>query len=425
MNSELRVRRGVRCRAGNPGGEGALTEPDPLFVKCREVNDLHHAKDAYLNIVVGNVYHCKFTNNPAAFIKNSRGRDGKVQYNLMTLYKFDIGDQGGRLAWDAGQNGEGGSIVTVRRMMAKNSILFTRMALEERGKLFDVQIVPAGKGQLPIKTSDARFLRQLEQQTEENEKKYRYGGYNSVKGSYFCLVESKKPKGRGKNPKEEIVRSLQPVYLMNRTLFERDPEGYLKDVLGMDEGTRVILPKIRMWSLLETDGCRMHLTGRSSHQLLVINANQLILSADIQAYVKRISKYLERAKNEKEVRISPFDGITAERNAALFDALVEKMKKPPFSILRGNLGREIEEGRKRLLELSLEEQCRVLMNILKLLKCVSSRVDLSLIGGKANVGIKMISPSIGQDTRKIRLVHQSITGFYEQSVDLATVGPGR
>ena len=29
------------------------------FVKCREVNDLHHAKDAYLNIVVGNVYTTK------------------------------------------------------------------------------------------------------------------------------------------------------------------------------------------------------------------------------------------------------------------------------------------------------------------------------------------------------------------------------
>lgn len=36
--------------------KGLHTEQDPLFVKCREVNDFHHAKDAYLNIVVGNVY---------------------------------------------------------------------------------------------------------------------------------------------------------------------------------------------------------------------------------------------------------------------------------------------------------------------------------------------------------------------------------
>ena len=47
--------------------------PYPLYVitnngmeyvkKAMEINDLHHAKDAYLNIVVGNVYHVKFTKN--------------------------------------------------------------------------------------------------------------------------------------------------------------------------------------------------------------------------------------------------------------------------------------------------------------------------------------------------------------------------
>ena len=42
------------------------------FVKCREVNDLHHAKDAYLNIVVGNCYYVKFTANPLNFIKKNQ-----------------------------------------------------------------------------------------------------------------------------------------------------------------------------------------------------------------------------------------------------------------------------------------------------------------------------------------------------------------
>ena len=29
------------------------------LIKVREINDYHHAKDAYLNIVVGNVYDTK------------------------------------------------------------------------------------------------------------------------------------------------------------------------------------------------------------------------------------------------------------------------------------------------------------------------------------------------------------------------------
>ena len=40
--------------------------------KVREINDLHHAKDAYLNIVMGgNTYHVKFTQSPVRFIENS------------------------------------------------------------------------------------------------------------------------------------------------------------------------------------------------------------------------------------------------------------------------------------------------------------------------------------------------------------------
>lgn len=42
---------------------------DNNFIKVRSLNHHHHAKDAYLNIVVGNVYHEKFTRNFRAFFK--------------------------------------------------------------------------------------------------------------------------------------------------------------------------------------------------------------------------------------------------------------------------------------------------------------------------------------------------------------------
>ena len=40
------------------------------LIKCRNVNDFHHANDAYLNIVVGNVYYTKFTKSALNFIKD-------------------------------------------------------------------------------------------------------------------------------------------------------------------------------------------------------------------------------------------------------------------------------------------------------------------------------------------------------------------
>lgn len=41
---------------------GELRPSYDAFVKVRDINDFHHANDAYLNIVVGNVYYEKFKN---------------------------------------------------------------------------------------------------------------------------------------------------------------------------------------------------------------------------------------------------------------------------------------------------------------------------------------------------------------------------
>ena len=66
--------------AGDPGYTDCLCKSanrfkfrkDFKFLKVREMNDYHHAKDAYLNIVVGNAYFVKFTSNPIHFIKEIR-----------------------------------------------------------------------------------------------------------------------------------------------------------------------------------------------------------------------------------------------------------------------------------------------------------------------------------------------------------------
>ena len=51
------------------------------MLKCREVNDLHHAKDAYLNIVVGNVYKTEFTDR---FFLNIRKENYSLKKKSLT-----------------------------------------------------------------------------------------------------------------------------------------------------------------------------------------------------------------------------------------------------------------------------------------------------------------------------------------------------
>ncbi len=66
------------------------------LIKVREMNDLHHAKDAYLNIVVGNGYYTKFTKNAAWYINQNPGRT----YNLKKMFtsEYDIVSNG-EIAW--------------------------------------------------------------------------------------------------------------------------------------------------------------------------------------------------------------------------------------------------------------------------------------------------------------------------------------
>lgn len=110
---------------------------DFKFLKVREMNDYHHAKDAYLNIVVGNAYFVKFTSNPIHFIKENPGRS----YNLKKMFEQEKIERNGEIAWESGN----GTIATVRNFMEKNNILVTRRSYEATGALFDQQIVKKEK----------------------------------------------------------------------------------------------------------------------------------------------------------------------------------------------------------------------------------------------------------------------------------------
>lgn len=106
------------------------------MVKCREVNDLHHAKDAYLNIVMGNVYDIKFTKDPLNFVKKNR------DYSLKIYQKNSAGKESGVLTRIVERNGEiawdpDTSFDVVRKMMAKNSIRYVRYAYMRKGGLFN------------------------------------------------------------------------------------------------------------------------------------------------------------------------------------------------------------------------------------------------------------------------------------------------
>ncbi len=363
--------------------------------KVRELNDLHHAKDAYLNIVVGNVYNTQFTHSPLRYVREHRDN---YTVNLESLLRMEI-RRGGVLAWDPA---DAGSIATVRRTMARNSPLVTMMPVIRGGQLFDLQPVPKGQGQMPLK---------------KGLPVEKYGGYNKVAGACFMLVEHT---ARGRR-----VRSLidVPLHLYPEAISR--PElalGHCVKTRDLKE-PRIILPIIRMQSLLSLDGYRMYLTGRTGENLAIQNANQLMLSQEWERYVKKVvkaaqeSEAYERLRGEEGYRLNPRDGLCPEKSLALYDLLVQKMEREPYCRRMGGQRDKLLRARPAFEALDALEQCRVLRQLLNLFTRTGGAADLTRIGLVKNFGVMYPSRTVFGCGRAL-LIHQSPAGLYERAVDL-------
>lgn len=368
------------------------------MIKVREVNDFHHAKDAYLNIVVGNTYYVKFTKDAAWFVRNNPGRT----YNLKKMFENETVKRGNETAWIPGDNG---TICTVKKWMRKNNILFTRRAYEVKGGLFDQNILKKGKGQIPIKGGVDERLQSIE----------KYGAYNKASGAYFMLVESDGKKGERKRTIEFV-----PVYLA-KSLAESVElrRRYCEEELGLVNPDVRIL-KIKINTLFDVDGFKMHLSGRTGKQLLFKGANQLVLSEELQLIVKKIGKYCADYKENKEAVLSEKSEVTQEVLEELYDEFLHKLRNSLYGHRLSAQIEKIEKGKEIFQSMSNEQKCLILMEILHLFQCASQAANLQLIDGPGKAGILVLNNDISK-LEDIKIINQSITGFYEQVIDLKTI----
>ncbi len=364
---------------------------DNDMIKVRAVNDLHHAKDAYLNIVVGNVYHTKFTKNPKLIF--SRVLDKKEKLSLNHMFSYHV-ERDGVVAWRMGQKN---SLDVVKKMMQKNNIQFTRYAYTVSGGFYDQMPVKKGGGQFPLKTKDARLLN-IEQ----------YGGYNKVAGAYFCLVKH--------TIKNEVQLSLEAIPVIYAKQFEVDQsfrKKYLTEVLKLSN-PNLVIKRIKFNSLLELNGIKLHISGRSNNSILSNHSHQLVIKYEWQLYIKLLDKVVMRNASVEELIKN---GINADKNMALYDIFIDKLAARCYSVKLGKQRKALLDLRDNFTALSVDNQIKVLLQVLKFFKCNRETSDLRLIDGKGTVGIITFSKSIHKSDSAY-LIHQSITGLFEQKIDL-------
>lgn len=403
------------------------------FVKSRLVNDFHHANDAYLNIVVGNAYYVKFTQNPWNYIKNEYKKDPeKYRYSVSKMFDWNI-RRGDELAWKARSDEQGpATIDTVKKMMAKNSPLMTRLNFEGHGGIAEATLCGARTAKpgvyMPLKASDNKMSDVT-----------KYGGFKSVSIAYFFLVEH--------DEKGKRVRSLEtvPVYLAEQIQSDsKKLEAYCVKQLGLANPS-IRVSKIKKQSLIKKDGYLLHISNKTTDQIGLRNAVNLALSPAYISYVAMLEKWREKGyicdnfieyinneyvrkklkKITEELSLTIFktddiNAIMKELNMKFYKEMLIKHTRTIFQKRPNSMGEKLEKGYEKFCGLSVELQCNTILQILNLTTIGAITADLQTIGMAKTVGVWRMNKKINMYKECI-LINQSVTGIYESKIDLLTI----
>ena len=373
----------------------------PELVKCRIINDFHHAYDAYLNIVVGNVYDVKFTQNPYNYIKEYKKQkrnlaDGENEkYHMDKIFNYDVkrGDETAWVRW-----GDNKSLDSILKVLRKNTPLVTRMNYEAHGKISKETIWSAekaqnGTGYISVKSNNKMPVN-------------RYGGYSSLTTAYFFLVEHTSKKKR--------IRTIEafPLYLKDQIQTKEMLEEWCADKengLGLIDPS-VRFQRIKVYSKIRIDGYDLCLTGKGGNALLTGSEMQLKVDSYWRYYIKKLSEYTEKSS----------DIITIEDNIKLYDLILDKNINGIYSKRPSSISLILNEGRDKFISLSLEEQVSTLMSLLKEFCLENQGLNLLSIGGSKRSGVMQPNKNI-TDRQEVLLINQSVTGLYENTIDLLTI----
>lgn len=367
------------------------------ITKVRSLNDYHHAKDAYLNIVVGNVYFEKFTNNPLQWLKKNKN----AEYSLNQMFNYDL-IKNDKVIWEKGNSG---TLEVVKKNISKRDVQYTQQVITNKGGLFNQQLVGKDeRASMPVKKGHDVGI---------------YGGYKSITPAFFTLIESEGKKGIKQ-------RSIEAVPLFMKNQFLNDSNScmeYFENVYEL-KNPKVVISQIRKNTYLVIDGFPTLLRGSTGKQLILQCAVQLIVPEEQERYLKKLEKYIQKNSQRKDKKqyltVSEYDGLTKEENIALYDMFIDKLTNTIYSKRPANPVEKLKTKREIFEQLSIEEQSVVLNEILHLFQCKPLGADLSLLGEAKATGIITKNKNISSTNSAI-MINQSVTGLFRQETDLLKI----
>lgn len=363
------------------------------LLKCRSFNDLHHAADAYLNIVTGNVYHMRFS-------KRWFNLHSEYSIKTKTLFTRPL-ICGGKTIWEGEE-----SIKKVKSIAVKNNAHFTKFAYFKHGGLFYQMPDAAAEGLVPLKKGMDTG---------------KYGGYNGSGIMFFIPISYYIGK------KKEIM--ILSVELLHGMRFLKDDvfamqyaKSRAESILGK-KIDRIEFPMgMRPWkvnTVLSMDGFKISITGTKTKgtQFIIQSMMQFSESNEWKLYIKRLEKINEKKSLYSNYVIDEeYDKVSKQKNKELYNVYINKYKNTIWKKRENSPIGILEKGGDAFDKLEIWDQIQVLLRIQGTLGRTAGGFDLTQIGGGKGAAATSISAYVTNWKKKYRDVHiidQSVTGLWE------------
>ena len=304
---------------------GLISEFRELFeqYKIREINDCHHAQDAYLACVIGgfinkafswmkrdlNYFSHDFIDENRDVIQNIKekiGKDGrkyKYSYFIWQMTKEQV-KKDGEIIWSDDD------VKNVIKTLNYKDYFITKKLEEGKSEFYNMNIVSKNLAKRSIKKG-----------LSVN----KYGGYNNVNNSYISIIEYKIKSKSGNNKifKRLIGIPIEIAYLINTR--QLDLYNYLCNLIKEENKKKEIID----FKILKEKICKYQLINYYNHDFYVAsdgefhNAKQFILNKDFNSFLY----FVLRPNNERN---NIFDKINL-----LYSILENKKYK---DIIKNKLG---------------------------------------------------------------------------------------
>lgn len=368
--------------------------------KFREINDYHHAHDAYLAAVLGE-YKEKYLNKDVNFevvkelnhmLINSGNKD-KIKYGYVIN---SLDEQAHHLIFELSKkymNEETGEVIfnaeefnkRIEDTLYRNDILVSKKTEIRTGEFYNQTKNSKGNKGIELKKNMPTEL---------------YGSYTSLNPAYAIMVKYTK-----KNKTSQKLIGI-PIYLTKQN-DETIKDNYIRNILNisMNDSYEFTSKPIPFFSKLNWNGQICYLVG-ASDTVEVCNAQEFNYDKEFFKYHKLA---LQKLFNNKNLKIN--DNIYSNMLDEIIKYIVDKIEKQYKLFENLIFELKIMINYDNIESNSVENKENIIKQLTKLLNCKSDNANFKFLNNKFS---SAFGKKNGRTIEKFSLINLSVSGIYQK-----------